>query len=196
MRKFKSALMRGGVGRGLFFHKNVLPPERKDWESIILQGIGGPDPKQLDGVGGTASSNSKAMIVWPSDMSGVDVEYYASQVDVGKPSVNFNANCGNLTGAVGLFAVEEGIVKGIHPKNHGGGYNHNTNKIIEVDVPTTNGVPDEEVISFCPELTAHGPKSPCVTLIPREPLPESSTLRGMRQMFSPSRALAASRPPS
>ena len=55
MRKFRSALMRGGVGRGLFFHKGDLPPDRKDWESIILQGIGGPDPKQLDGVGGTAS---------------------------------------------------------------------------------------------------------------------------------------------
>lgn len=144
MRKFRSALMRGGVGRGLFFMKDDLPPERKDWESIILQGIGGPDPKQLDGTGGTASSNSKAMIVWSSDMPGVDVEYYASQVDVGKPSVNFNANCGNLTAAVGLYAVEEGLVKASDPMTKVITFNHNSNKIIEVEVPTAGGVPDEE----------------------------------------------------
>jgi 2-methylaconitate cis-trans-isomerase PrpF len=158
MRKFRSALMRGGVGRGLFFHKGDLPPNRKDWESIILQGIGGPDPKQLDGVGGTASSNSKAMIVWPSKLPGIDVEYYASQVDVGKPSVNFNANCGNLTGAVGLFAVEEGLVKGEDPKTKVVAYNHNTNKVIEVEIPTTGGVPDEEGDFYLPGIDGTWPE--------------------------------------
>jgi 2-methylaconitate cis-trans-isomerase PrpF len=158
MRKFRSALMRGGVARGLFFLKDELPPERKDWETIFLQGIGGPDPKQLDGTGGTASSNSKAMIVWPSDKPGVDVEYWASQVDVGKPKVNFNANCGNLTAAVGLFAVEEGLVKAADPMTKVVAFNHNSNKIIEVEVPTTGGVPDQEGDFILPGIDGTWPE--------------------------------------
>jgi 2-methylaconitate cis-trans-isomerase PrpF len=158
MRRFKSALMRGGVARGLFFLKDDLPPERSDWESIILQGVGGPDPKQLDGTGGTASSNSKAMIVWASQKPNVDVEYYASQVDVGKPNVNFNANCGNLTAAVGLFAVEEGLVKTSRPLTTVVSYNHNSNKVIEIDVPTSDGTPDEDGDFVLPGIDGAWPK--------------------------------------
>ncbi len=144
MRKFKTVLMRGGVCRGLFFMKSELPEDRAEWDSIILQGIGGPDPKQLDGVGGTTSSNSKAMIMWPSQKPGIDLEYIASQVDVGKPSVNYNANCGNLTAAVGLYAVEEGLVKPTAPVTEVRTFNHNSQKIVTITVPTANGAPDEE----------------------------------------------------
>lgn len=144
MRQFRSVLMRGGTARGLFFLKDDLPPERKDWESIILQGIGGPDPKQLDGTGGGTSSTSKTMIVWPSNKVGVDVEYYAAQVEVGKPRVNFNANCGSLTAAVCLYAVEENLVKAADPMTKIVMYNHNSNKIIEVEIPTPGGTPQQE----------------------------------------------------
>ena len=143
MRKFKAVLMRGGVCRGLFFMKSHLPEDRAEWDSIILQGIGGPDPKQLDGVGGTTSSNSKAMIMWPSEKPGIDLEYIASQVDVGKPSVNYNANCGNLTAAVGLYAVEEGLVKVVSPATEVRTFNHNSQKVVTITVPTANGTPDE-----------------------------------------------------
>lgn len=158
MRKFRAVLMRGGMARGLFFRKEDLPLDQKDWESIILQGIGGPDPKQLDGTGGSTSSNSKAMIVWPSKMPGIAVEYYAAQVEVGKPSVNFNANCGNLTSAVGLYAVEEGLVKTNGPVTEVVAFNHNSNKIIRIDVPTSSGVPDAEGDFVLPGIDGTWPK--------------------------------------
>jgi 2-methylaconitate cis-trans-isomerase PrpF len=144
MRKFKAALMRGGVCRGLFFMKDQLPDDRREWDQIFLQGIGGPDPKQLDGVGGTTSSNSKAMVIWPSNREDADLEYIASQIDVGKPSVNYNANCGNLTAAVGLFAVEEGLVKPASPTTEVRAFNHNSQKMVTITVPTAELTPDLE----------------------------------------------------
>jgi len=144
MRKFKAALMRGGVCRGIFFMKSELPADRAEWDGIILQAIGGPDPKQLDGVGGAASSTSKAIIVWPSELPGVDLEYLAAQADVGGPGVNYNANCGNLTAAVGLYAVEEGLVQATDPLTEVRAFNQNSQKLVKISVPTANGVPAEE----------------------------------------------------
>ncbi len=135
MRTFKTVFMRGGTSKGCMFHKEDLPEDRSQWDSIFLQAMGDPDPKQIDGLGGTVSSNNKIVIVWKSEESGVDVEYLVGQVIVGKSQVDYKSNCGNMTAAVGPYAVEEGMVEIKEPITTVHLLNRNTDKYIDVTVP-------------------------------------------------------------
>ncbi len=144
MRKFKTVFMRGGTSKGCIFRKEDLPENREEWDSIFLQAMGSPDPKQIDGLGGTVSSNNKIVIVWKSELSGIDVEYLVGQVIVGKEQVDYKSNCGNMTAAVGPFAVEEGLVNVTEPITTVRMLNRNTDKYIDVTVPCENGTFAEE----------------------------------------------------
>ncbi len=135
MRKFKTVFMRGGTSKGCMFHKEDLPADRAQWDSIFLQAMGDPDPKQIDGLGGTVSSNNKIVIVWKSEEPDVDVEYLVGQVIVGKSQVDYKSNCGNMTAAVGPYAVEEGMVDIVEPVTTVRMLNRNTDKYINVTVP-------------------------------------------------------------
>lgn len=139
MRKFKTVFMRGGTSKGCMFLKEDLPEDRAEWDSIFLQAMGDPDPKQIDGLGGTVSSNNKIVVVWKSEESGIDVEYLVGQVIVGKSQVDYKSNCGNMTAAVGPFAVEEGLVEVKEPITTVHMLNRNTDKTIDVTVPCENG---------------------------------------------------------
>lgn len=139
MRKFPVVFMRGGTSKGLMFHRKDLPEDRSSWDDIFLQAMGNPDPKQIDGMGGTVSSNNKIVIVWKSDKPEVDVEYLVGQVIVGKDQVDYKSNCGNMTSCVGPFAVEEGLVEAIEPITTVRMLNQNTNKYINATVPVENG---------------------------------------------------------
>ncbi len=135
MRSFKTVFMRGGTSKGCMFHKEELPEDRNQWDSIFLQAMGSPDPKQIDGLGGTVSSNNKIVIVWKSEEAGVDVEYLVGQVIVGKNQIDYKSNCGNMTAAVGPYAVEEGMVEITEPITTVRLLNRNTDKYINVTVP-------------------------------------------------------------
>ncbi len=135
MRKFKTVFMRGGTSKGCMFLREDLPEDTNLWDDIFLQAMGSPDPKQIDGLGGTVSSNNKIVIVWKSTMPGVDVEYLVGQVIVGKNQVDYKSNCGNMTAAVGPFAVEEGLVDITQPITTVHLFNRNTDKYIDVTVP-------------------------------------------------------------
>lgn len=139
MRAFKTVFMRGGTSKGCMFHKEDLPEDRDQWDSIFLQAMGDPDPKQIDGLGGTVSSNNKIVIVWKSEEANVDVEYLVGQVIVGKSQVDYKSNCGNMTAAVGPFAVEEGMLPVVEPITTVRMLNRNTNKYINVTVPCEGG---------------------------------------------------------
>lgn len=139
MRKFKTVFMRGGTSKGCMFRKEDLPADRGEWDSIFLQVMGNPDPKQIDGMGGTVSSNNKIVIVWKSEEEGVDVEYLVGQVIVGKSQVDYKSNCGNMTAAVGPFVIEEGLVEAKEPVTTVRMLNRNTDKYINVEVPCENG---------------------------------------------------------
>lgn len=139
MRKFKTVFMRGGTSKGCMFLKEDLPENREEWDSIFLQAMGSPDPKQIDGLGGTVSSNNKIVIVWKSEEPGIDVEYLVGQVIVGKEQVDYKSNCGNMTAAVGPFAVEAGLVNVVEPITTVHLLNRNTDKYIDVTVPCENG---------------------------------------------------------
>ena len=144
MRKFKTVFMRGGTSKGCMFLKENLPENKEEWDSIFLQAMGSPDPKQIDGLGGTVSSNNKIVVVWKSEEPGIDVEYLVGQVIVGKEQVDYKSNCGNMTAAVGPFAVEEGLVNITEPITTVHMLNRNTDKYIDVTVPCENGTLAEE----------------------------------------------------
>ena len=105
--------MRGGTSKGLFFHRRDLPADRADWDPLFLAALGSPDPhgRQLDGMGGGISSLSKVVVVSRSTRPGVDIDYLFGQVAVDRALVDYRSNCGNLTPAVGPFAVDEGLVQ-------------------------------------------------------------------------------------
>lgn len=107
-----AAFMRGGSSKGVFFHARDLPAERSAQEHILLAVLGSPDPygRQLDGMGGGISSLSKAVIIGPPTHPAADVDYTFAQVAVDRPVVDWKSNCGNLSSAVGPFALDEGLV--------------------------------------------------------------------------------------
>ncbi|WP_031549738.1 2-methylaconitate cis-trans isomerase PrpF family protein [Oribacterium sp. FC2011] len=135
MRKFKTVFMRGGTSKGCLFKKEDLPSDRAEWDDIFLEVMGSPDPKQIDGMGGTVSSNNKIVIIWKSEKKDVDIEYLVGQVIVGKRQVDYKSNCGNMTAAVPAFCVEEGMVEIKEPVTTVRMLNKNTDKYINVDVP-------------------------------------------------------------
>jgi 2-methylaconitate cis-trans-isomerase PrpF len=135
MRKFRTVYMRGGTSKGCLFHREDLPADPKEWDSIFLQVMGNPDPKQMDGMGGTVSSNNKIVVIWKSQEPDVDIEYLVGQVIVGKSQVDYKSNCGNMTAAVPAYAVEEGMVPAVEPVTVVRMLNKNTDKKINVTVP-------------------------------------------------------------
>ena len=103
--------MRGGTSKGLFFHERDLPSAPDERDQFLLQAMGSPDPygRQLNGMGGGISSLSKIIIVRPSQRADADIEYCHGQVAVDRPVIDYSANCGNLSSAVGPFAIDEGL---------------------------------------------------------------------------------------
>lgn len=108
-----AVFMRGGTSKGLFFQPEDLPADRGERDRFLMRALGSPDPhgRQLDGMGGGSSSLSKAMVVGRSARDDVDVEYEFGQVSVDRAVVEYGSNCGNLSSAVGVFALEAGLVQ-------------------------------------------------------------------------------------
>ena len=111
-RRIRAVYMRGGTSRCLVFHQGDLPEAGADRDRILLAALGSPDPygRQLDGLGGGISSLSKAVIIGAPTHPDADVDYTFAQVEVGSPVVDYKANCGNCSSAVGPFAIDEGLV--------------------------------------------------------------------------------------
>ena len=153
MKKYPCVYMRGGTSKAVFFHEKDLPEDKSLWDDIFLKVMGTPDVKQIDGMGGTVSSTSKIAIIAPSNKPGVDVEYTFRQVDIVIPRVDGSANCGNISSAVGPFAIDEGLVPAVEPITVVRVLNTNTNKIIEEHVRVEDGhamVHGNEVIQGVP----------------------------------------------
>lgn len=137
--RIKCTVMRGGTSRGLFFHKKDLPEDSRLRDQILLAAFGSPDPKQIDGLGGAVSVTSKTAIIGPPTASGADVDYTFGQVSITLPLVDYKGNCGNISSAVGPFAIDEGLVKPVEPITTVRIHNTNTHKIIVAQVPVKNG---------------------------------------------------------
>lgn len=111
-RTLRCVVMRGGTSRGLFFHEGDLPRDSALRDRILMAAIGGPDPRQVDGLGGADLLLSKIAVVRTSKRMDVDVECRFGSVTPGSAMIKYGANCGNLASAVACFAREEGLV---HP---------------------------------------------------------------------------------
>jgi 2-methylaconitate cis-trans-isomerase PrpF len=143
----KATYYRGGTSKGVFFQKKDLPTQdEKELNKIFLKVIGSPDPngRQLNGMGGGVSSVSKCVIISPSERDDADVDYNFIQIAVDQPIAEWNNNCGNLSGAVGPYAVQEGIVKPKEGKNKIRIYQVNTDKIIHSTFNVKDGKPEIE----------------------------------------------------
>ena len=103
---------RGGTSKGVFFHAGDLPSDRGATDAILLSALGSPDPygRQLNGMGGGTSSLSKVVIIGPPSHPDADVDYTFVQIAVDEPVADWSGNCGNLSSAVGPFAVDEGLI--------------------------------------------------------------------------------------
>jgi probable AcnD-accessory protein PrpF len=106
--------MRGGSSKGVFFCKDWLPADPVLRDRILLRVIGSPDPygQQIDGMGGASSSTSKVVLLSRSARPDCDVDYLFGQVAIDKAMIDWSGNCGNLTAAVGPFAIAQGLVDG------------------------------------------------------------------------------------
>jgi 2-methylaconitate cis-trans-isomerase PrpF len=140
--RIPATFMRGGTSNALVFRAVDLPADRAEWDAIFLAAMGSPDPygRQLDGMGGGLSSLSKVCIVGPSSREDADIDYTFAQISVRDARVDYGGNCGNMSSAVGPFAVEEGIV----PTPPDGEalvrvHNTNTGKIIAARFPVVDG---------------------------------------------------------
>lgn len=143
----KATYYRGGTSKGVFFQKKDLPTQNeKELSDIFLKVIGSPDPngRQLNGMGGGVSSVSKCVIISPSERDDADVDYNFIQIAVDQPIAEWNNNCGNLSGAVGPYAVQEGIIKAKEGENKIRIYQVNTDKIIHSTFNVKDGKPEIE----------------------------------------------------
>jgi len=151
--RIPATYMRGGTSKGVFFRLQDLPeaaqvpgPAR---DALLLRVIGSPDPygKQIDGMGGATSSTSKAVILSKSSRPDHDVDYLFGQVSIDKAFVDWSGNCGNLSAAVGPFAVANGLVDGARIPQDGVVivriWQANISKTIVAHVPVASGAVQE-----------------------------------------------------
>lgn len=151
--KVAATYMRGGTSKGVFFNLSDLPEEAQKpgeaRDALLLRVIGSPDPyaKQIDGMGGATSSTSKTVIVSPSSQPEHDVDYLFGQVSIDKPFVDWSGNCGNLSAAVGPFAIHAGLIPAERIPENGvvavKVWQANIGKTIVIHVPIRNGLVQE-----------------------------------------------------
>ncbi|HJF28990.1 MAG TPA: 2-methylaconitate cis-trans isomerase PrpF [Acinetobacter lwoffii] len=147
--KIPATYMRGGTSKGVFFKLDDLPEQAQIEgtirDQLLLRIMGSPDPygKQIDGMGGATSSTSKTVILSKSTQAEHDVDYLFGQVSIDQPFVDWSGNCGNLTAAVGSFAISNGLVEASRIPENGictvRIWQKNIQKTIIAHVPVNNG---------------------------------------------------------
>lgn len=141
--KIPAVFVRGGTSRAVLFREDVLAPyDHTTRERIILAALGSPDPdgRQVDGLGGGISSLSKAAIIGQSSEPDSDVTFNFGQVDVHRPFIDWNGTCGNISAAVGPFAIDEGLVPAVEPVTQVRVLATNTGKRYIAHVPVHDGM--------------------------------------------------------
>ena len=151
--KIPATYLRGGTSKGVFFRLQDLPAQAQTpgtaRDALLMRVIGSPDPygKQIDGMGGATSSTSKTVIVSTSTQPDHDVDYLFGQVSIDKAFVDWSGNCGNLSAAVGPFAISSGLIDAKQLPQNGMAivriWQANISKTIIAHVPMVNGAVQE-----------------------------------------------------
>jgi len=141
-RKIPAAFMRGGTSKAIMFEARNLPQARAEWDALFLRAMGSPDPygRQLNGMGGGVSSVSKVCVIEPSKREDADVDYTFAQVLIDAARVDYGSNCGNMSSAVGPFALDQGLVQPGRGEQTVRIYNTNTRKLIHATFPVRDGI--------------------------------------------------------
>jgi 2-methylaconitate cis-trans-isomerase PrpF len=142
LHRIPAVYMRGGTSKALMFRAEDLPADRAEWDAIFLAAMGAPDPngRNLDGMGGGLSSLNKVCVVGPASRPDADVDYTFVQLTPDTATVDYGGNCGNMSSAIGPYAIEEGLIP---PPADGEAavriHNTNTGKIIVARFPVKDG---------------------------------------------------------
>ena len=133
------AILRGGTSKAVFLDARVVPTDPDQRVRFLLALMGSPDPRQIDGLGGADLLTSKVAIIGPPSVAGADLDYTFAQVSLREPRVDFDMNCGNISAAVGVYAVEAGLVPDGGPLTTVRIHNTNTRRILFAEVPVVDG---------------------------------------------------------
>lgn len=136
---FPCTIMRGGTSKGIFLMEEDLPRDPDLRDRIILAIFGSPDIRQIDGLGGADSLTSKLALIASPKTGDCDVDYTFGAVGIDKPFIDYSANCGNISSAVGPFVIEKGWVRSEEPYTTVRIFNTNTQKMIHAKVPIKKG---------------------------------------------------------
>lgn len=156
--RIPAVFMRGGSSKGVFFKADDLPQDRNQKDRIFLKTLGSPDAygRQLNGMGGGVSSLSKAVILSKSTSPDIDIEYNFAQIAVGAKDVDYSTTCGNLSSAVGPFAIDHGLVEATGDMTRVRVRSVNTGKTYYAYVPTLNGCFNEHGSFDIPGVSGTG----------------------------------------
>jgi 2-methylaconitate cis-trans-isomerase PrpF len=140
-RRYPCVIMRGGTSKALFFRTEDLPADPHERDDVIFAAFGSGDPRQIDGLGGADVLTSKLAIIGPPSRADVDIDYTFGQVGIEDRVIDYSLNCGNISSAVGVYAIQEGLVEATEPITTVRVLNTNTDKVLRLYVPVANGRP-------------------------------------------------------
>lgn len=138
-KSLRCSIVRGGTSKGIFIRENELPLDPKERDAVIRAVFGSPDIRQINGLGGADVLTSKLAIIGPSSREDADVDYTFAQVSFETDKIDYNGNCGNISSAVGPFAIDEGLVRATDDMTRVRIHMKNTGKILTAEVPTEGG---------------------------------------------------------
>ena len=139
--RISCAIMRGGTSKGVFVKEADMPAARERRDKAILALFGTPDVRQIDGLGGADVLTSKFAMIGPPSRDDADVDYTFVQVGIANATLDYNGNCGNISAAVGPYAIQESLVRAVEPVTVVRIHNTNTGKVLTAHVPIVNGHP-------------------------------------------------------
>jgi hypothetical protein len=139
MEMLRCAIVRGGTSKGVFIMKNEYPEDPAKRDAVVLSVYGSPDVRQIDGLGGADVLTSKLAIISPSTRPDADVDYTFGQVSFETALVDYSGNCGNISSAVGPFAIDEGLVAPVEPITTVRIHMTNSDRILIAEVPVKDG---------------------------------------------------------
>ena len=141
MDALRCTIMRGGTSKAVFLREEDLPPAGAERDGIILRVFGSPDKRQIDGLGGADPLTSKLAIIGAPRVANTDVTYTFGQVEIDRPHVDYHSLCGNISAAVGQYAIESGLVEAVEPVTTVRAYTTNLRRVLTIEVPVKDGRP-------------------------------------------------------
>jgi len=137
----RCTLMRGGTSKAVFMRMDDVPSEPAARERFLLALFGSPDRRQIDGLGGADPLTSKFAMIGPATRADADIDYTFAQIGIEEPYVSYEIVCGNISSAIGVYAIEEGLVPAVEPVTTVRVHNTNTHSILIIKVPVKDGAP-------------------------------------------------------